>query len=112
MRRWRGAACTYQHEASGETKRVSTWLGPDPKFSGSTVGVLLKNRQLSICDYGFYVPGSALEEALGLVVVQGKWVEVRKYVVLPVNADHLVEQALELSRGQRSAEASDTTRDV
>ena len=112
MRRWRDAACTYQHEASGETKRVSTWVGADPKFSRSTFGVLLTNCQLSICDYGSYGPASALEEVLGLVVVQGKGVEVRKYVVLPVDAHHFVEQALELRRGERSAEASDTARNV
>jgi hypothetical protein len=66
---------------------------------------------LSICDYDDG-PGSGLEKVLGLVVVQGEGVEVRKYVVLPVNADHFVEQALELSRRERSAEASDTARDV
>ena len=50
MRRWRGAACTYQHEATGETKRLRTWVGADPKIHRSNDRVLVSSGQLSICD--------------------------------------------------------------
>ncbi len=96
MRRWRGAACTYQHEAGGETKRAARWVGADPKFTRSTDRVLLAQRQLLICDCRS-AAGSGLEKGVLLVVVQREGIEVWKYVVLPVNADHLIEQSLEFS---------------
>ena len=54
--------------------------------------------------------GSALEKGVRLVL-EGEGIEMRKYVVLPVDADHLVEETLELARRERGAEASNTARD-
>ena len=54
---------------------------------------------------------SRLEKAVRLVAVEGELVEMWQDVVLPVDADHLVEQSLEFSRRKRSAKASDTARD-
>jgi len=46
MRRWRGAAYTYQHEASGEKKRVGIRVGADPKNHTLNSPSFTNNRRI------------------------------------------------------------------
>jgi len=50
MRRWRGAAYTYQHEASGEKKRLGTRAGPTQNEHAQITVFLVPVHRLSICD--------------------------------------------------------------
>jgi hypothetical protein len=75
-------------------------------------GLYLSTRSIRRKETGKTRVGLRFEGGIRLVTVRGERVEVRKYVVLPVDADHFVEQALEFRWRKRGAEASDTARDV
>ena len=86
---------TYEHEASGEKKRTLFWVGARPKIHALNSGFFL-DRIVS-CRF---------------VIEVAEGIDVRKDVVLPVNLHHPIEEALELSRRERSAEARYASRDL
>jgi hypothetical protein len=72
---------TYEHEASGEKKRVAFLGRRRPKFHALKSGFFLS--RVVVCRF---------------VIELAEGIDVRKDVVLPVDVHHSIEQTLELGR--------------